>query len=121
VDVDLEDLEASNSLPLTVTCAITYTDQVVQPRSTRLNVNIDEFTSPRTLSTKHIPLRVRTVTTEASLSRISSTMFGGFDKTPSSGNLQGVWRRRAVSFGTKTVSTASAAEFLARMCKIINL
>jgi hypothetical protein len=114
VDVDLEDLEASNSLPLTVTCAITYTDQVVQPRSTRLNVNIDEFTSPRTLSTKHIPLRVRTVTTEASLSRISSTMFGGFDKTPSSGNLQGVWRRRAVSFGTKTVSTASAAEFLAR-------
>lgn len=75
--MDLEDLRESDSLPLTVTVAINYTDQVVQPRSTSLNLRLDGFEGVSTLCQKEVPLRVRIMPTETSLSRISSALFSG--------------------------------------------
>lgn len=70
-------MRESGSLPLSVTVAINYTDQVVQPRSTCLNFSLASFDGVSTLTQKQVPLRVRMMPTETSLSRISSTLFSG--------------------------------------------
>ncbi|KAI1720005.1 protein tyrosine kinase domain-containing protein [Ditylenchus destructor] len=99
VDVDEE------SLPVNVTLAVTYTDQVIQPRNTRINLRIEDPSHPQTLCTKAISLKIRPVATDTSLSRISSSLFNNsVDKSPPPTNLQGVWRSRRRSFGASEQS-----------------
>uniref|UniRef100_A0AC34Q658 Mitogen-activated protein kinase kinase kinase n=1 Tax=Panagrolaimus sp. JU765 TaxID=591449 RepID=A0AC34Q658_9BILA len=90
-----------------LTCAITYTDQVIKPRNTCIKVEITDFTRPQTIQNKVVMLRIRPIATNTSLSRISSALFNNnLQPSGSSVNsLQGAWRRRRSSFGQETAPT----------------
>jgi len=82
-----------------LTCAITYTDQVIKPRNTCIKAEIMDFSKPQTIHNKVIMLKIRPIPTTTSLSRISSALFNNSIQTNSNSSLQGIWRRRRSSFG----------------------
>ena len=82
-----------------LTCAITYTDQVIKPRNTCIKAEIADFSKPQTVHNRVVMLKIRPIPTTTSLSRISSALFNNSIQPSSSSNLQGIWRRRRSSFG----------------------
>lgn len=87
-----------------LTCAITYTDQVIRPRNTCTKVEITDFSRPQTIQNKIVMLKIRPIATNTSLSRISSALFNNNLQTNGSSvnAFQGAWRRRRSSFGQET-------------------
>uniref|UniRef100_A0A914HJD9 Mitogen-activated protein kinase kinase kinase n=1 Tax=Globodera rostochiensis TaxID=31243 RepID=A0A914HJD9_GLORO len=63
-------------LPVTVTVTVTYTDQVIHPRNTRIQIQLDALPDgPRTLCNKRVTLKINGLSSDTCLSsRISSQM-----------------------------------------------
>lgn len=87
-----------------LTCAITYTDQVIKPRNTCIKTEITDFGKPQTIHNRVVMLKIRPIATNTSLSRINSALFNNSVQTNSNSlnSVQGVWRRRRSSFGQET-------------------
>lgn len=63
-------------LPIKIIVAVNYTDQVLQPRNTCVTYMLETLpTGPMTLCNKTVPLKIRPVVTNTSLSRLNSSIF----------------------------------------------
>lgn len=98
--------------------AVNYTDQVIQPRNTRISYTLTQAPdAPITICNKPVSLKIRPVPTTTSLSRLNSALFNpaldaaGNIASPS--NLKGVWRERRRSFGVNTSPEIVALKKLA--------
>ncbi|KAL3113508.1 hypothetical protein niasHT_013618 [Heterodera trifolii] len=100
-------------LPVTVTVTVTYTDQVVHPRNTRIQIQLDSLANgPRALCNKRVALKVNGLSSEVCLSRISSQML--LKSPPPSMQALRTSRRRSADLnasispsGERTVSSSS--------------
>src|SRR4051794_22932400 len=97
-------LEPTRPLHGVIHTCLQYTDQVISPRNTRLNVEIKDVSRPSSLCNKSVALKIRSTVTPSSLNRISSShhfIQSTEFPEPRAGTVQGVWRRRGGSFGNE--------------------
>uniref|UniRef100_A0A914X812 Mitogen-activated protein kinase kinase kinase n=1 Tax=Plectus sambesii TaxID=2011161 RepID=A0A914X812_9BILA len=80
---------------VTVVCMVTFADRVMKPRSSRVTVEIADFSCPQTLLEKNLELTVRAFVRTSHALDSAPTVLNGVNLSTSSGRLQGFWRERS--------------------------